>query len=404
MERVPVAIVGGGQAGLATSAELTRAGVDHVVLERDRVGQSWRDRWDSFCLVTPNWTVQLPDHPYEGDDPDGYLPRDDIVRHLETYATSVDAPVREGVEVRGVNKPDGFVLDTSDGEVHADAVVLATGAYQRPHRPAGTEGLPPDLPVIDVGGYRNPDALPPGDVLIVGSGQSGCQLAEELTEAGRRVVLACGRAPWAARTIAGRDVVWWVLESGFLSQSLESLPSPEARLWGNITATGHGGGHDLHLRTLRALGVTLTGHFLGGTDHHARFAPDLAEIVEWGDAAHLKLMELIRTTADARGIALPDMTPPAPFDPRGPEEVDLHGFGAVVVAGGFRPDYGACAPWPGALDDKGFPVQRDGASTVVEGLYFMGVHFLRTRKSSLLCGVGEDAAVVATTIAGRLGA
>ena len=198
-ERIGTVIIGGGQAGLSVSRELAQAGVDHVVLERGRVGQSWRGRWDSFCLVTPNWSVQLPGHPYDGPDPDGFMPRDELVSYLERYATAIDAPVREGVEVSSVRpQPDGdFALATSAGDIVASTVVLCTGAYQRPHRPAGAATLPADLVQIDAGDYRNPAELPPGQVLVVGSGQSGCQIAEELHEAGREVFLACGRAGWA---------------------------------------------------------------------------------------------------------------------------------------------------------------------------------------------------------------
>ena len=198
-DRIEVVIVGAGQAGLAVSHELTRAGVAHVVLERGRVGQSWRKRWDSFCLVTPNWFLGLPGHPYDGGDPDGFMLRDEVVAHLERYA--VNASVREGVEVtelgRGPN--GGLILKTSAGEIGARTVVLSTGAYQRPYRPAAAATLPPDLLQIDVEDYRNPSDLAPGPVLVVGSGQSGCQIAEELHQAGREVFLACGRAPWFPR-------------------------------------------------------------------------------------------------------------------------------------------------------------------------------------------------------------
>ena len=191
-------VVGGGQAGLSVSHELTAAGVPHVVLERGLVGQTWRGRWDSFCLVTPNWSVQLPGHPYDGDDPDGFMPRDEIVGYLQRYATGFDAPVRDGVEVTALRPGrDGrLLLETSDGEIEARNVILSTGAYQRPNRPAGAASLPPDLFQIDVEAYRNPNELPAGAVLVVGSGQSGCQISEELHRAGRDVFLACGRAGW----------------------------------------------------------------------------------------------------------------------------------------------------------------------------------------------------------------
>ncbi len=400
MERVDVLVVGGGSAGLAVSHELARLGIDHVVLERGRIGQTWRDRWDSFCLVTPNWSVRLPGGIYAGDDPDGFMPRDEIVAHLERYAAASGAPVREGVAVRTIDRAaGGFVARTSAGDVLAARVVLCTGAFQRAHRPAGADSLPTGLLQIDMEGYRNAASLPPGPILVVGSGQSGSQLAEELREAGRDVVLSCGKAPWGPRRLGGRDLVWWLEESGFLGQSVASLPSPAARLGANPIATGHGGGHDLDLRTLRAMGVTLVGHFLGAAGHQARFAADLADTVAWGDARYREIMAQVLRVADERGLLRPEIPEPPPFDGAAPERVSLDGFGAVVFAGGFRPDFRSWLPWPDAFDELGFPIQVDGASTVVDGLFFVGTHFLRTRKSSTLFGVGEDAAIVARTIA-----
>jgi putative flavoprotein involved in K+ transport len=403
MEQVGVLVIGGGPAGLATSHELAAAGVDHVLLERGCVGQSWRDRWDSFCLVTPNWSVQLPGGAYDGDDPDGYMPRDEVVAHLERYAASFGAPVREGVAVRTLESlaGGGFIARTSAGDMRADRVVVCTGAFQRPHRLPGADSLPAGLLRLDTEGYRNPEALPPGPVLIVGSGQTGCQLAEELLEAGREVVLSCGRAPWVPRRVDGRDIVWWLVESGFMDMPASSLPAPAARLGANPVATGHGGGHDLHPRTLRARGVTLTGRFLGADGHLARFAPDLAASIAWGDERYLELRELFRRTAADRGLPGPAMPDPEPFDGAAPEVVSLAGFGAAIFTGGFRPNYRSWLPWPAAFDELGFPVQRDGASTIVGGLSFVGVHFLRTRKSSILYGVGEDAAIVARSLARR---
>jgi putative flavoprotein involved in K+ transport len=402
MESIDVLVVGGGSAGLAVSHELAGLGIDHVVLERGRIGQTWRDRWDSFCLVTPNWSVRLPGGAYAGDDPDGFMPRDEIVAHLERYAAASEAPVREGVAVRTIDlAPGGFVARTSAGDLRAARVVLATGAFQRAHRPPGSDSLPAGLLQIDIEDYRNAAGLPRGPILIVGSGQSGAQLAEELTEAGRDVVLACGKAPWAPRRLGGHDLVWWLDASGFFDQPVSALPSPAARLGANPLATGHGGGHDLSLRTLRAMGVTLAGHFLGAVGREARFAPDLAESVAWGDARNRDLMALFRRAAGERGLPWPEVAEAEPFDGAAPERVTLDGFGAVVFAGGFRPAYRSWLPWTDAFDEMGFPIQVDGASTVVDGLYFVGTHFLRTRKSSILLGVGEDATIVARTIAGR---
>jgi len=236
-------------------------------------------------------------------------------------------------------------------------------------------------------------------VLVVGSGQSGCQIAEELHEAGREVFLACGRAPWAPRRLGERDLVWWAVETGFLDAPVSSLPSPSARLLANVQATGSGGGHDLHYRTLRKMGVTLLGHFLGADGHRARFAPDLGESVAWGDQRNAQLMGLVRKVVAERGLSRPEIAEPEPFDGGGPEEVNLRGFGAVVYSGGFRPDYESWVRIPGAFDELGFPIHDEGASTVVPGLYFVGVHFLRKRKSSNFIGVGEDATIVARQIA-----
>jgi putative flavoprotein involved in K+ transport len=407
MEHVDVLVIGGGSAGLAVSHELARDSVEHMVLERGRIGQSWRDRWASFCLVTPNWSVRLPDGACDGGDPDGFMPRDEIVAFLEGYASRSGAPIREGVAVHELlrSRPGGgFIAQTSDGEVHASEVVVATGAYQRPHRPGGSGSLPVDILQIDLNDYQDPAALPPGRILIIGSGQSGCQVAEELLEAGREVVLACGKAPWAPRRIGEQDLFWWLAESGFLDGTVESLPSPAARLGANILATGHGAGHDIDLRTLRAKGVTLVGHFLGADDGTARFAPDLAETVAWGDARFRDLMQLFSRTAAERGmppVVIPD---PVPLDGLAPEVVQLAGFGAVIFAGGYRPDYQSWLPWPAAYDELGFPMQTDGRSTVVDGLHFVGMPFLRTRKSSLLLGVGEDAAIVARDVTRRVAA
>jgi putative flavoprotein involved in K+ transport len=399
-DRTETVVVGAGQAGLAVSHELTSAGVPHVVLERGRTGQTWRGRWDSFCLVTPNWSLQLPGHQYDGAEPDGFMPRDEIVRYLERYAASFAAPVREGVEVTSLARRDSdFVLNTNQGELVARNVVLSTGAYQRPHRPAGAATLPPDLVTIDVEAYRNPDELPPGQVLVVGSGQSGCQIAEELHESGREVFLACGRAGWAPRRIGDHDVFWWLHEAGDLDDRVERLPEPGARLWANVQASGRDGGHDLHFRTLHAMGVTLLGHFMGADGGDALFAADLHESVAWGDQRNAKVMDGFRTHASRAGVPWPDLPETGPLEAEPLERISLRGLGAVIFAGGFRPDYESWVDCPGAFDERGFPVHADGASTVAPGLFFVGVHFLRKRKSSLLIGVGEDAAIVARQIA-----
>jgi putative flavoprotein involved in K+ transport len=259
--------------------------------------------------------------------------------------------------------------------------------------------LPPGLPQLDVEAYRNPADLPGGAVLVVGSGQSGCQIAEELHEAGRDVFLACGRAGWAPRRIGEHDLVWWLREAGAFDDRVENLPERAARLWANVQASGHGGGHDLNYRTLHAMGVVLLGHFLGADGHDALFAPDLQDSIAWGDARHRKTVGDFRAHAEQRGLPWTDLDPPEPVDAEPLERIPLDTFGAVVFAGGFRPDYESWVDCPGAFDEFGFPLHRDCASTAAPGLYFVGVHFLRKRKSSLLIGVGEDAAIAAGQIA-----
>ena len=398
-------MVGGGQAGLSLSHELTRAGIEHVVLERGRIAQTWRGRWDSFCLVIPNWTVQLPGGRYQGDDPDGFMPKADIVGHLERYAHSFAAPVREGVDVSAVEPGDdgGFLLRTSSGDIRSRKVVLAAGAYQRPHRPAAAAQLPESLHAIDAERYTNPGALPPGKILVVGSGQTGCQLSEELAESGRDTYLACGRAPWIPRRLEGRDTVAWITETPFMEATLADLPSPTARLGANPQLSGRRGGHDLHFRTLQDSGVVLLGRFLGVDDGEACFAPDLAESVAFGDARYSDICSLIGKACAERGVEAPDMPPPPPFRATAAQQLQLGGFGAVIFTSGFRPDYSRWVRFPAAFDELGFPIQRDGASSVVDGLYFMGVHFQRKRRSATFLGVAEDATVLAEEIATRKG-
>ena len=398
-----VVIVGAGQAGLSLSHELAAAGVEHIVLERGRVGETWRGRWDSFCLVIPNWTVQLPGGRYRGDDPDGFMPKNEIVSHLVGYAESYDAPVHEGVTVSRLEPGENgaFLLRTSEGDIRARDVVLASGGYQKPHRPPAATELPDSLHAIDAEDYVNPAALPPGKVLIVGSGQTGCQLAEEIFESGRAVSLACGRAPWIPRRLDGRDTIAWINDTPYFDARLTDLPNPQARLLANPQMSGRGGGHDLNFRTLQAQGVELLGHFIGVADGRARFARDLAQSVAFGDARYADVCELIRRTCAAESVRPPEMPPAPPFHADAAETLALDDVSIVIFTSGFRPDYASWVTFPQAFDDGGFPIQQDGSSKIVPRLHFMGVHFQRQRKSATLLGVGEDATVLAETIAER---
>jgi putative flavoprotein involved in K+ transport len=393
---VNVAIIGAGQAGLSTSYYLSRAGVDHLVLEAGRVAETWRSRrWDSFCLVTPNWSVRLPGGEYAGPDPDGYMGREELVAHFERWAERIKAPVRAPCVASALDSDgDGFVLTTAEGAIRARTVVVASGGYQRPHMPANSSQLPSDIDQLLGEQYSCADALEPGGVLIVGSGQTGCQLAEELHGAGRKVILACGRCPWAPRSWGGRDVIWWTVESGWWNRT---APAPQARLIGNLLTTGHGGGHDLHLRTLHEMGVELVGHFVGAENGTVRLADDLEQTVAASDEMASIFKKKVDQYCESIGIANEwERLPPPPKIPaRTAIDLAAERITTVIWTSGFRPDYG-WVHFP-VFDDMGFPVQVDGRSSV-PGLYFMGVHFQRKAQSAVLYGVGEDAQLVAEHI------
>lgn len=387
--------MGAGQAGLATSWYLGQAGVEHVILEAGRVAETWRSRrWDSFCLVTPNWTVKLPGAPYAGPEPDGYMSREELVTYFGRWADAMNAPVRERCAVTAIDPDgDGFTLAADGGAIRARKVVVASGGYQRAHLPAGARDLPADVNQVLAEDYRNPDGIPPGAVLVVGSGQTGCQLAEELHEAGRKVILSCGHCAWAPRRFGGHDVVWWVIESGFWGRTLADLPSPKARLLGNVLATGHGGGHDMHYRTLHEMGVSLVGRYLGASEGKVHVDPDLDAIVLAADGLAAVFKKWVDALCAKRGLPIP-WEIPAPLHVDSPAEIDLarEGVRTVIWTTGYRPDYS----WVHVpvFDEMGFPIQTDGR-TPVAGLYFMGVHFQRKQQSAVLYGVGEDAEMVA---------
>jgi putative flavoprotein involved in K+ transport len=398
-ERVDVAIIGAGQAGLATSWFLTQAGIDHVVLEAGRVAETWRTRrWDSFCLVTPNWGVNLPGANYGGPDPDGFMPLTEIVDYFQGWADSFQAPVQSNTQVSSLRKDgDDFVLQLPGSAVRAGSVVVATGGYQRAHLPAGSQHLPLSAHQVLAEDYRNPDDLPPGAVLVVGSGQTGCQLAEEIHAAGRTVLLACGRCPWTPRQIEGRDFVLWSRESGWLDRTLDKLPSPAARLGANVQATGNRGGHDMHYRTLHAKGIELLGRYAGAEGSTVYFADDLAASVDFGDARLKDMLRSFEMYCSAIGRKAPDFEFPEPLRLKTRTEVDIdrEGIGTVIWTSGYRPDYG----WISlpVFDEMGFPIQVAGC-TSVKGLYFMGVPWMRKFKSAILYGVAEDAELVAQHI------
>ena len=394
-ERVETVVVGAGQAGLSTSWHLTRRGIEHTVLERGRVGQEWRQaRWDSFVLNTPNWAQQLPGFAYDGPAPDAFAPLAEVIGYLEDYAASFAAPVREGVAVTALRAAPGggYRLETDGGPVDTRSVVVATGAYQRPTPSALRDAAPPDVFQQHTAEYRNPAELPDGAVLVVGSGQSGCQVTEDLLGAGRTVYLSVGACPWVPRSHRGRDLVHWMAESGLLDQTVDTLTAPNALLACNPAVSGTEGGHDCNPLTLMARGAVPVGRLEGFRGGRALFADDLATNIAKGIGFEAALVQGFDEHA---GVSQAPASTEAPELPE-LRELDLAGVGAIIWATGFRPDYG----WielP-VLDPAGRPVHRRGL-TDFPGLAFVGMHWLHKRKSSLFIGVGEDAEHVVTQLA-----
>ena len=404
-ERHETVIVGGGHAGLAMSHALSRRGRAHVVLERGRLAERWRsERWDSLCFQFPNWSLTLPGQPYDGGDPEGFATRDDVVAFIERYAAAIAAPLRTGVTVLALGTGrDGFRLETSHGAREAASVVVATGPYQEPVIPALGAALPARIVQVHSSAYRNPGRLPPGAVLVVGSGASGCQIVEDLLAAGRRVLLAVGRHRRFPRRYRGQDMFWWMERMGALDQTLAERP--EARGRPNPLVTGVGGGHDIDLRDYAARGVTLLGRVEAMDGARLRLADDLDAQIARGDEGVAAFTRSVDAYVAQAGLAAPEETLPAPPPSSvvAIRSLDLDGSGitSVIWATGFRRDFS----WIGlpVLDAAGEAVHRRGVSAC-PGLYFLGLPWLHTLKSSVLCGVGRDADHLAEDIVARAAA
>ncbi len=406
-ERTAVAVVGGGQAGLSLSWWLTRHGVDHVVLERSRVAHEWREsRWDTFCLVTPNWQCDLPGFPYAGDDPDGFMVKDEIVAYLEAYAASFGPPLLEGVDVQAVTRRDdgAFRVVTDRGELVADAVVAATGGYSRPIVPPFAAVLDPGIGQLHSSQYRSPAHLPDGAVLVVGSGQSGAQIAEDLHLAGRQVHLAIGDAPRCARTYRGRDVVSWLHDMGQYELPISAHPlGAAARERTNHYVTGRDGGRDIDLRAFARDGMRLFGRAVDGDATTVRFAPGLTGLLDAADEVYNSINASIDRWIEAQGIAAPPPSTYAPvWQPDGEAlELDLAAAGvtSVVWCIGFRPDW-SWLQVP-VLGPSGHP-EHDRGVSAVPGLGFLGLPWLHTWGSGRFASVGRDAEHLAARLVEHL--
>jgi putative flavoprotein involved in K+ transport len=405
IERVETLIIGGGQAGLTMSHMLSQRGCPHLVLERHRIGERWRtERWNGLRFQFPNWSVRLPGFSFRHSDPDAFATSDDIVDLITAYARFVAPPIRCGVAVTALRRRDdgsGFLAETSIGPIEASNVVVATGPYQRPFVPAL---LSDNIGIFQVHAsrYREPGQLPPGAVLVVGSGASGAQITEELFRAGRRVYLAVGRHNRLPRRYRGRDLIWWLSALG-IDQTPVEKRGPLRLL---PVITGAHGGHTIDFRRFAAQGVILLGRAEAAREHSMDFASNLADSLADGDAGYTAFLNLVDAHVERHDLRMPEdqgarvmeRDPPWLVEPL--RHLDFHaaGIGAVIWATGYAFDFG----WihVPVLDARGEPIHRRGI-TDVPGMYFLGLQWLSKMSSSFLSGVGDDAARLADHIAAR---
>ncbi|MGW5150602.1 MSMEG_0569 family flavin-dependent oxidoreductase [Rhodococcus koreensis] len=398
-----VVVIGGGQAGLSISWHLTQRGIDHVVLERDSIAHEWRDsRWDNFTLVTPNWQCALPGYGYAGDDPDGFMNRQQTYDFVRGYADTFPSPVREGVAVTSVHQSgeSGFDIDTTQGPLHAGQVVVATGGYHIPVVPRFAERLPASIEQIHSSQYRSAAMLPDGEVLVVGNGQSGAQIAEDLMLAGRTVHLVTGGAPRVARFYRGRDCVAWLHDMGTYDVSIADHPGGLAKRENtNHYVTGRDGGRDIDLRAFALKGMKLYGRLLEVMDGSLQFAPTLASSLDAADAVADSIKDSIDAHIERTGIDAPteDRYVPAWRPEQETTTLDLasSNITSVVWSIGFRTDY----RWlhAGVFDGEGHPCHNRGV-TAVPGLFFLGLPWQHTWGSGRFAGVARDAEYLADRI------
>ncbi|AQA02226.1 FAD-dependent oxidoreductase [Mycobacterium sp. MS1601] len=404
---VPVAIIGGGQAGLSVSWYLSRARIEHVVLEAHTPVHAWTDsRWDNFTLVTPNWHCKLPGYTYAGPDPDGFMTRDEVVAWLEGWLQTFDAPLRTHTRVTKLaQRPEGgfaLTLETPSGieSLTCENAVVATGGYPLPVTPAFAGSLDTGVTQIHSEQYRNPEQLPDGAVLVVGTGQSGAQIAEDLHLAGRQVHLAVGNAPRVARFYRGRDCMTWLSDMGLYDRAAQQYPGGKAAIEKtNHYVTGRDGGRDVDLRQFAAEGMKLYGALADGKDSTLQFEPTLRSALDYADSVYNSICSDIDTYIEREGIEAPEATRYEPvWEPETEAttlDLDAEGVTSIVWAIGYRPDY----RWieASAFDGGGRPMQTRGV-TAVPGLSFIGLPWMHTWGSGRFLGIDRDASHIAATI------
>ena len=395
--RTTTVVVGAGQSGLAMSRCLSERSIDHVVLERNEVANSWRrERWDSLRLLTPNWQCRLPGYAYSGDDPDGFMSAPEVVDFITEYAKLIDAPVMCGATVSSVRRVDqGFLVLTDQGEWLCTTVVLASGAFNFPSVPAFAAAVPPQVTTMTAMEYRNPGQLPDGTVMVVGASATGVQIASEIRRSGREVVIAVGEHVRGPRLYRDRDIHWWMDAAGVLDERYDEVDDiVRARRVPSMQLAGSQERATFDLNALTSIGVNLVGRLAGINDGRAQFSGSLRNKCELADLKLGRLLATIDEWATANGL---DDSVPSPhrFEPTAVAssprlELDLKSgeVETIIWATGFRPDYS----WldVAVLDGKGM-VRHDGGVVESPGMYVIGLPFLRRRKSSFIDGARVDA-------------
>jgi putative flavoprotein involved in K+ transport len=394
-ERTTTVVIGAGHAGLTASHFLSERAIDHVVLERGEVANSWRrERWDSLRLLTPNWQSRLPGHHYDGPDPDGYLTMREVVEFIDGFAARSRGPIRTGTTVNSLRRTeDGYHVTTDSGEIACRTVVIASGACNRPAVPRLRAAVPDTVEQVTPFGYRGAEALPDGGVLVVGAAATGVQLAAEIRRSGRPVVLSTGEHVRMPRTYRGRDVLWWMDASGLWNERYDEVPDlTRARRLASPQLAGTPERATLDLNALTELGVELVGRAATVRDGELLFSGGLRNVISLAD---LKLDRLLNTFDEWASASDLDAKPPERFEPtRVPASprlrLDLRGgeIRTIVWATGFRPDY----TWLDVpvVDEKGH-LEHDGGIVDSPGLYALGLPVLRRRKSTFIHGIEDDA-------------
>jgi putative flavoprotein involved in K+ transport len=405
-QRINTVVVGGGQAGLAISYYLKQEGREHIVLERTAgVANAWRnERWDSFTLVTPNFQVRMPGAEYDGNDPYGFMSRAEVIQYFDDYVVRFDLPVHCGVDVFSVERlGEKYLVRTSEGDYEADNVVIATGLYQSPRFPRFSARIPSNILQIHSSRYRNPRSLPDGAVLVVGTGQSGAQIAQELYESGRKVYLSIGSAGRVPRRYRGKDINDWFARMGLFDAKVEELKSPAAKFHAHPQISGKNGGQSLNLHQFARDGVILLGHVRDARDGRLMIAPDLKETLAKVDQFEIDALKKVdEYILRASLTALPETVPQLHdgYEQEIITELNLEeaGVSTIIWAIGYSFDF-SLVKLP-VVDSDGYPVQQRGVSEY-EGLYFLGMPWLHSRRSGILYGVGDDAAYLGAHIAAR---